>query len=471
MPTPFRPVRPLRTLGPCRSTRPAHRFAVACSAIAVALAIAGVAAPAHAQAVVAATPTVFAPAVTDNLAKLMAAPAIRDLFDAVKADQDRLVEDLIALTEIEAPPFKEAKRAEAFLAKLKALGLADAKIDAGGNVVGVRKGSGKGPTLVVSAHLDTVFPAGTDVKVKRDGSRLLAPGISDDTHGLAVLLSWLKLLDDRKIRTVGDLVFVANVGEEELGNLRGIRYLFKSMPTIDGLVGIEPVTAGDLFVLGTGSHRWEATFKGPGGHSYGAFGQVPSAIHAMGRAVAKIADLQVPTSPKTTFTVGLVKGGTSVNTIAPDATIAIDIRSDENGPMLDVEKQVMAAIDEAVAAENARWKVDTLTVDKKLIGDRPGGRTAADSVIVQTAVRAGEDLGFQPRLLGASTDANVPMSLGIPAIIVGGGGKTGGFHALSEWIDLTDAWKGNQASLLTVLGLVGVDGISTPLLPVRSRWR
>ena len=216
----------------------------------------------------------------------------------------------------------------------------------------------------------------------------------------------------------------------------------------------------------------EATFKGPGGYSYAAFGEVPSAIHGMGRAIAKIAEIRTPKSPKTTFTVGTVGGGTSVNTIAPDARMAVDIRSDEMAPLLATEKQVLAAVDSAVTEENARWGVNTLSASTKLIGDRPGGRTAADTLIAEAAVRANTAFGRKTVLAGASTDANVPMALGIPAIVIGGGGKTGGFHALSEWIDLTDAWKGAQTSLVTVLGLVGVQGVSAPLLekrPPRTR--
>jgi acetylornithine deacetylase/succinyl-diaminopimelate desuccinylase-like protein len=376
------------------------------------------------------------------------------------------------LTEIEAPPFKEQRRAEAFLVRMKALGLADARIDAEGNVIGVRRGSGNGPRLLVSAHLDTVFPAGTDVRVKERDGRLHAPGISDDTRALSVLLSWLKVLNDQQVKTVGDLIFVGNVGEEELGNLRGMKAIFRDHLDIDGMVGLEPAADGTVLVLGTASHRYEVTFKGPGGHSYGAFGQVPSAVHGMGRAIARIADIETPASPRTTFTVGTVSGGTSVNTIAPDARMTVDIRSDETGPLLDTEKKVLAAIDEAVAAENKRWNVNTLSASTKLIGDRPGGRTPVDSVIVEAVVRSNAAFGHRTLLVGASTDANVAMSLGIPAITIGTGGRTGGFHALSEWIDVTDAWQGAQNALVTVLGLVGVQGVSEPLLarrPPRAR--
>ncbi|HSV61035.1 MAG TPA: M20/M25/M40 family metallo-hydrolase [Variovorax sp.] len=427
---------------------------------------------AQAQAVVAPTPTQVRPAVDQAYTQLLAAPQIQKLLEAVKADHERSIEDLKMLTEIEAPPFKEQKRAEAFLARLKALGLTDAKIDAEGNAIGVRKGTGNGPKLLISAHLDTVFPSGTDVKVRERDGKLHAPGISDDTRGLAVLLSWLKVLNDNKVQTVGDLVFAGNVGEEELGNLRGMKHIFAEHRDIDGMVGLEPAPDGSVLILGTGSHRYEFSFKGPGGHSYAAFGHVPSAIHGMGRAIAKIAEVKTPASPKTTFTVGTVAGGTSVNTIAPDARMAVDIRSDAMEPLLETEKKILAAVDEAVVEENKRWNLNTLTVSNKLIGDRPGGMTKADTVMVEAAVRSNTAFGNKTLLTGASTDANVPMSLGIPAIIVGGGGKTGGFHALTEWIDLTDGWKGAQTSLMTVLGLVGVQGVSQPLLemrPPRSR--
>ncbi len=433
----------------------------------IALALLCAAGAALAQGGAIANPPQVRPEVDKAYTQLMAAPAVQKLLEAVKADHERSVEDLKLLTEIEAPPFKEQKRAEAFLARMKALGLTDARIDAEGNVVGLRKGTGHGPKLLISAHLDTVFPAGTDVKVKERDGKLYAPGISDDTRGLSVLLSWLKVLNDNKVQTQGDLLFVGNVGEEELGNLRGMKAIFRDHLDIDGMVGLEPAADGTVLILGTGSHRYEVSFKGPGGHSYGAFGQVPSAIHGMGRAIAKIAEVRTPSFPKTTFTVGTVGGGTSVNTIAPDARMAIDIRSDDMGSLLETEKKILATLDEAVAEENKRWNVNTLSVSTKLIGDRPGGRTPPDSVIVEAATRANAAFGHKTLLTGASTDANVPMALGIPAIIIGGGGKTGGFHALSEWIDVTDGWKGAQNSLVTVLGLVGVAGVSEPLLPKR----
>nr|WP_230681133.1 M20/M25/M40 family metallo-hydrolase [Paracidovorax cattleyae] len=265
------------------------------------------------------------------------APAVRQVLDDLRTDHARAIEELRHLVQIPAPPFKEQRRAEYVVKRFRELGLADASVDQEGNAVGIRKGTGNGPRLVVSAHLDTVFPEGTDLTVREEGGRLYAPGISDDTRGVTVLLSWLKALNERQLQTVGDIVFVANVGEEELGNLRGMKALFREHADIDGMVGLEPGDGDGILNQGTGSHRYEVAFKGPGGHSFAAFGQVPSAIHAMGRAIAHIGDVQVPSDPKTTFTVGKVGGGTSVNTIAGDATMAVDIRSNALPALLQAE--------------------------------------------------------------------------------------------------------------------------------------
>ena len=412
-------------------------------------------------------PPVPVPAVEQGFEQLVAAPLVQKVLEGVKADHERSLADLKMLTEIPAPPFKEKARAERFLQRLKALGLPNAAMDSEGNVIGVRKGAGGGPRLVISAHLDTVFPEGTDVTVKKRDGRLYAPGISDDTRGLAVLLSWLKVVNDNQLQTVGDLIFVGNVGEEELGNLRGMKALFAAHKDIDGMVGLEPGEGPRIVTLGTGSHRYEVTFRGPGGHSFGAFG-LPSAIHAMGRAIARIDDIRPPENPKTTYTVGTVGGGTSVNAIAGDARMAVDIRSNAMPTLLETEKQIMDAIAAGVADENRRWNSDQMTHQVKLIGDRPAGATPIDSRIVQVAARAISGAGVKPVLMGASTDANVPMSLGIPAVIMGSGGKTGGFHARDEWFDPQGAWKGAQISLTAVLGLVGVQGVSEPLLEKRA---
>lgn len=448
-----------------------HRPRAVALAIAAALALAGglAAAPAVAQT---RTPAPVAADVDAAYTTLLASPLVKKLLDDVKADDARTQRELRTMTEIEAPPFKEKVRAEHFLARARALGL-DASMDAEGNVVGLRKGSGGGPLLVVSAHLDTVFPAGTDVKIKEKDGRWYAPGIADDTRGLAVLLSWLKVLEDNRVQTVGDLLFVANVGEEGLGDLRGMKAIFRDRPGIDGMVGLEPSPVASITTIGTASHRYEVVFTGPGGHSFEAFGTA-SAIHAMGRAIAKIGEITTPAEPKTTFTVGTVGGGTSVNTIAGDARMAVDIRSNGMAELLAAEKKILATLAEAVAEENRRWGANEpakqIKVTTKLIGDRPGGETLPSARIVQAAVRSIVGAGKGPAVLGgSSTDANVPMSLGIPAIIIGGGGESSGWHTRDEWYDPKDAWVGAQVSLVTVLGLVGVKGVVEPVLEKRKR--
>ncbi|HKX41699.1 MAG TPA: M20/M25/M40 family metallo-hydrolase [Burkholderiaceae bacterium] len=416
------------------------------------------------------TPVPVAADIDAAYTKLTAAPLVKKVLDDLKADDARTQRELRVLTEIEAPPFKERERAEYILSRMKALGL-DATMDSEGNVVGLRKGSGRGPTLLISAHLDTVFPPGTDVKVKEKDGKWYAPGIADDTRGLAVLLAWLKTLNENKVQTVGDLLFVANVGEEGLGDLRGMKVVFKNHPGIDGMVGLEPSPVNSITTIGTASHRYEVRFTGPGGHSFEAFGTA-SAIHAMGRAIAKIGEITTPGEPKTTFTVGTVGGGTSVNTIAGDARMAIDIRSNGMAELLAAEKKILATLDEAVAEENKRWgatdAAKKISYTTKVIGDRPGGETAPSARIVQAAVRSIVGAGKGPATLsGSSTDANVPMSLGIPAIIIGGGGESSGWHTRDEWYNPANAWEGAQVSLVTVLGLVGVKDVVEPVLEKR----
>lgn len=409
-----------------------------------------------------------APAVEQSLSRLLAAPQIQQLMKAVEADHARTLVDLKALTEIPAPPFKEKARAEAFLARARALGL-DAHMDAEGNVVGVRKGTGGGPRLLVSAHLDTVFPEGTDVTVSVRDGRWYGPGISDNARGLTVLLSWIKVLADARLQTVGDIMFVANVGEEELGDLRGMKAVFREHRDIDGMVGLEPDPSGAITTAGVGSHRHEVTVKGPGGHSYVTFG-LPSATQGLGRAITRISDVRTPSDPKTTFTVGTMSGGTAVNAIAAEARMAIDIRSEDNAALAMAEREILAAIDAGVADENRRWNATSLGYTTRLIGDRPAGRTPAGSPVVQAALRANTAFGRAvPRLMANSSDANVPMSLGIPAVILSNGGESGGWHSPGEWWKPDGAWKDAQIGLTTILALVGVEGLGEPLLDKRPR--
>ena len=392
--------------------------------------------------------------------KLAASAVIKQALDRLKTDEARFVQEAIQLSEIPAPTFAEAKKGQAYATLLRANGLTDVRIDSIGNVIGVRKGSGQGPTIAVIAHLDTVFDAKTDVKVKKKGSVLFGPGLTDDSAGLAMMLSWLRTLDEGRIETQGDLVLVASVGEEGNGDLRGVKQFFKDNTSISGAVILEAAPLPVIAIMNTGSNRFQIDFKGPGGHSYAAFGQVPSAIHAQGRFIAKVADLQVPASPKTTFTVGIVNGGRSVNTIAPNASLEIDIRSNGNAELQATTKQVLAFAAQAAAEENKRWGTKSLTFSVKQIGARPGGMTPPESAIVQTWMAAAEAQDVKPMLLaGASTDAGVPIARGIPTIVTGFGGKTGGFHSLDENWDPTNAYKGVQLSFLTTMALVGVQGV------------
>jgi tripeptide aminopeptidase len=412
------------------------------------------------------------PQARDGFAAVLAHSQVTQGLDFLKADDAQTLADQKALVTIAAPPFHEQVRAENYRARLAALGLSDVHIDQEGNAIGVRPGAGGGPKLVVAAHLDTVFPEGTDLTIRENDGRLYAPGIGDDTRGLADLLSVVRAFNATGIRTVGDIVFVGNVGEEGLGDLRGVKALFRDHQDIDGFISIDGSAPDRITYLATGSHRYRVTFKGPGGHSFGAFG-LPSAIHAMGRAIAKIGDLQTPKKPKTTFTVGTVKGGTSVNAIAGDAEMEVDMRSDGNAPLVEIEAKILKAIKDAVAEENARWVSDKITVDIKLVGDRPTGIQSIDSPIVQAAFLATRALGLKPRAEDAgSTDSNLPISLGVPAVTLGRGGNGNGTHSLGESWDPTDAYLGPQRHFLALLALVGIEGVSKPILqrrPPRQR--
>src|SRR5690348_1110266 len=292
---------------------------------------------------------------------ILANPKVIKTLDQIKADDDTALAEQKRITEIPAPPFKENVRAEYFLMRMQELGFKDASIDSEGNVIALRKGSGGGrPKLVVSAHLDTVFPEGTDVSVKEKDGVILAPGIGDDARGLAALLSLIKCINANDVATVGDVMFVGTVGEEELGNLRGVKALFRDHADIDGFISIDGLGITRVVNQAKGSHRYEMIFKGPGGHSFQEFG-LPSAIHAMGRAIAKIVDLQTPSDPKTTFTVGTVRGGTSVNAIAAEAKMTVDMRSNSEEELLKLEARLLELVKQAVVEENARWNTDKMT--------------------------------------------------------------------------------------------------------------
>ncbi len=407
--------------------------------------------------------------IISNFQLLSADPRVRTSLEKIQQREPETIREQIRITEIPAPPFMEERRAAYFLEQLKGLGMEDAYLDAEGNAVAIRRGSGDGPSLLIAAHLDTVFPEGVDTRVELRGGRYYAPGIGDDTRGLAVMLSLIEVLNESGIETIGDIIFAANVGEEGRGDLRGVKALFRDHPEIDGFVSIDGVSLRRITNGGTGSRRFEFHFKGPGGHSFGAFGTA-SAIHAMGRAISKISDIETPAFPKTTFTVGTVEGGTSVNSIAADAIFALDMRSNDREELSLLENRIKAAALEAVAEENARWENGEISVEFNLIGDRPVGVTPADSPLVQIAALAFDEVGIELQELGtSSTDSNLPMSLGIPAITIAGGGNGGGAHSPGEWFSPGDSsHSGPQLALLLTLGLVGIEGVSPAMLEIRN---
>ena len=388
-----------------------------------------------------------------EVATLARDPAVQAALDHARESEAETIADQVRFCEVPAPPFQESARGRLLQDAFTKAGLERVRADEAGNIIGERRGGAPRPQVVVAAHLDTVFPPDTNVKVTRQGPVLRGPGISDNCRGLAVLVAVARALAAGRVRTPGSLTFVANVGEEGLGDLRGVKALFRR-PTvpIDRFVSIDG--GGEHITnVAVGSHRYRVTFKGPGGHSYGAFG-LANPIGALGRAVARISEIQVPAQPRTTFTIGRVGGGTSVNSIPFEAWFEIDLRSSNAAALTALDAKFQAAVDEAVADENRRWdRPGMLTASKELVGNRPAGETPASSPIVQTAQAVGRALGLSLVLGEGSTDANLPISLKIPAITIGGGGRGSNGHALDESFDATDSWKGTQNAVLLSIAL------------------
>ena len=387
-------------------------------------------------------------------ARLLAQPEPAAAVALAASLESWVLDQQIALCEIPAPPFKEQARGAAYRKAFEQLGLQRVRVDAAGNVIGERPGTGAGPHLVFTAHLDTVFPEGTTVTVTRTASKLSGPGISDDCRGLGVVLGVIRALRDGKVRTPGRITFVGTVGEEGLGDLRGVKQLFgpDGLGRIDRFVSVDGAGLG-ITNGGVGSKRYRATFRGPGGHSYGAFG-LPNPLHAMGRAIAAIAAMEVPASPKTTFNVGRVSGGTSVNSIPFESWMEVDLRSEDASTLAALDGRVRTAVEAAVQAENTRWQhAQRVSVDMKLVGDRPAGRTADTSDIVVAASSVLQALSLPVALRNSSTDANVPMARGVPAITIGGGGRGVGAHSLEESFEIAGGTDGVRQAILMAIAL------------------
>jgi len=401
-----------------------------------------------------------------QVGRILASPAFKAAAAQIDREHDRIVDEGIKLTEIPAPPFHEETRAREFQKMMQAAGLQDVKIDEEGNVLALRKGThGDGKVVVVSAHLDTVFPAGTDVKVKRQGTRLLAPGVGDDTMSLSVLLAYVRAMQAANIKTRDDILFVATVGEEGPGDLRGVRHLFTKgqyKGRIKSFFSIESGSVAGITNGGVGSKRYRVTFSGPGGHSFGAFGLV-NPMYALGQASTEFSRIQVAASPKTTYSIGLIGGGTSVNSIPLSGWMEVDMRSESPADLKRVEDRMLRIMQEAAEGENfARsTKEGKITVESKLIGDRPAGSTDVNTELVQFAKAAVEAGGYRVAYQWSSTDSNLPMSLGIPAITIGRSApdRSGRSHSLDEWVDVEKGpmVKAVTTSLSMVLAVTGME--------------
>lgn len=399
-------------------------------------------------------------------------PKVQKGLQIAQDQAERAMVEQVELCEIASPTFHEETRAKEIARRMKEYGLTDVTMDGIGNVVGVRKGKGNGPVLVIDAHMDTVFPHGIDVTVRREGDTYYAPGIGDNTSGCRALLQLVRCFNESGVETEGDVLFVGTVGEEGNGDIRGAKSMVNGDRQVDGYIAIDSFSEGVVVNGGVGCHRWRVNIAGPGGHSFVDFSQVPSAIHAMCHAGHLIGHLAPPSEPYTTFNIGTIKGGTSVNTIAPNCEVDIDIRSIANEELLKLEAQIFEALDAGVAEENKRWGITNsdkmVKLTKTQIGDRPAGARGGDCPVIQCALSAQKILGIELTQYGPSaTDANAPISKNIPAACLGSGGISEKYHTVDEYFIDKDSFKGPQLVFLAACTLVGVEG-QKPLLPIKK---
>ena len=395
---------------------------------------------------------------TWTIRQLAALPQVELALRFFETNAAAITDEHIRICSVPATPFAEHERAEYHAEKFRELGLSEVTIDEEGNCLGLYGGSSATPLIVVSAHLDTVFEKGTDFTVRREGERLFAPGIADDGCGLIALVAIIQALRAAQIQTEGSILFAGTVGEEGEGNLRGVRHLLTCGPwakrQIDAFLSFDGPGVDRITNRALGSRRYRVEFAGPGGHSWGDFG-LPNPVHALGRAISRLAAYPVPKDPRTTFNVGNVEGGTSVNAIPSRAVMEVDLRSAADTELRRLDAFFRRAMKEATDEENGvrRPGDPPLKVQLDLIGERPSGETPADSPLVKLAIEATKLLGVEPRLDQSSTDSNLPISLGIPAITLGAGGTAGASHTLAEWYDPRDRDRGLKRALLVILGL------------------
>ncbi len=405
--------------------------------------------------------------IRDLFGQLMQQDSVKRGLGFIEADQPRAIEDQKQIVTIESPTFNEGKRAADYAERLRQLGLTDVQIDRHSNVLGRRPGKGNGPTVLLEAHLDTVFAFGTNVTpVEKDG-RIYAPGICDDTRGLAANLSVLRAFQEMGIETDGDIIFAGTVAEEGMGGMSGMKALLTDNTEIAATISIDGSGCDTIVYQGTGIRNFEVTYTGPGGHAYGAFG-TPSPLHAAARAITHLSDLRPPVIPKTTFTVSLIEGGHQIHAIAQKAVFSINMRSDEQDALDKLQEQAIACFEAGAREENERWGKAAVNVEYKMILDVPAGSQPDDCDIVQAAWQATEAIGVQPRLVpGGCTNTNMPIKMEIPAVTLGRGGKESGVHSLGEWFDPEGTYRSPQKSFLMLLALAGVHGVTRPLAKKR----
>ena len=398
---------------------------------------------------------------TQTTKKFLKKSKIKAAFERIALLDPTTLKRHIELTEIEAPPFKEARRAKVFAAYFKTLGMDSVWIDTEGNVLGLLKGSEGNRTVALDAHLDTVFPEGTEVKVRIENDTLYAPGIGDDTRGLSMLLTLLETIKKEQIQPKDNLLFVGSVGEEGLGDLRGVKHLFRSGgPSIDAWIAIDGGAIGRVNNKGLGSYRYRITFSGPGGHSWGAFG-LANPHHALGQAITNFvqtADAYTSKGPKTSYNVGVISGGTSINSIPFESVMEIDIRSVDPARLEVMESLLEDAVNQALLDQNQRKRRGPeLTVKIDKIGNRPSGELSDQLPLVQRTLAATQAFGITPYLTRGSTNSNIPIAKGIPAVTIGRGGDGGNAHSLDEWWTNKEGHKAIQLALLILLMEAGME--------------
>jgi tripeptide aminopeptidase len=396
---------------------------------------------------------------TASIEPLAQDPRVAHALDWFESSAGWITLQQIQLTEIPAPPFGESRRGELLRKLFESAGLT-AHVDSAGNVIGERPGNGAlaKDVVLLAAHLDTVFPAGTDVKVKRSGARLEAPGIADNGAGLAAILAVARALGDSHLNTGLTLVFAGDTGEEGEGNLRGIRKLVETYRSqLRAVIAVDGASTDYVTTRGLASRRIEVGISGPGGHSWSDFG-APNPITALARGIVRFSGIRLPDPPRSTFNFGVIEGGSSVNSIPNHAAVKVDLRSEDQNELARMEdalrNAIQGGIDQEIAA--ARDGDPSLRAEYHLLGDRPAGKLAEDSALLAAIRNVDRYLGNRVRFESSSTDANIPLSLGIPAIGVGGGGRGGNSHSLAEWYDPAERSFGLKRILLTTLAIAGV---------------